>query len=309
MIKYRASSRNEYSLYAEKMRATEGSFHKYSWKPDSKQAKLGEILKDFTKEAQSYDITLQFRGELPERKALLDRLRNDFENDVVTKKPGRMYFGDYWIDGYCVESETGVSKIKNTWSQNDIIFYCPYPFWCREKKISFYASTQSIVDEGTKEENDNMIDNSVLDPDYKCDYPRKYQTRYRPAKKRYLRDYKYDYYHNHQLARLDNDHFAETDFKMFIYGPCTEPKIWIGDHLYHMAATLYGSEYIVIDSRKRTIVKYARNGVQENLFNKRDKENYIFKKIPNGKSAVKWNATFPFDVILFQERSEPPWSY
>lgn len=134
MIKYRASSRNEYSLYAEKMRATEGSFHKYSWKPDSKQAKLGEILKDFTKEAQSYDITLQFRGELPERKALLDRLRNDFENDVVTKKPGRMYFGDYWIDGYCVESETGVSKIKNTWSQNDIIFYCPYPFGAAKKR-------------------------------------------------------------------------------------------------------------------------------------------------------------------------------
>lgn len=143
----------------------------------------------------------------------------------------------------------------------------------------------------------------------KCDYPRKYQTRYRPAKKRYLRDYRYDYYHNHQRAQLNNDHFAETDFRMLIYGPCTEPKIWIGDHLYHMAATLYDSEYIVIDSRKRTIVKYARNGVQENLFNKRDKENYIFKKIPNGKSAVKWNATFPFDVILFQERSEPPWSY
>lgn len=168
-------------------------------------------------------------------------------------------------------------------------------------------SPQSVIDENVKEESDNIIGNSVLDPDYKHDYPRKYQTRYRPAKKRYLRDYKYDYYHNHQLARLDNDHFVESGFKMTIYGPCTEPKIWIGDHLYHVAVTLYDSEYLVIDSRERTVVRYARNGVQENCFGKRDNKNYVFQKIPPGKNAVKWNATYSFDLALYQERSEPPW--
>ena len=130
----------------------------------------------------------------------------------------------------------------------------------------------------------------------------KYQTRYSGTKTVFARYDKYDYYHNHQLARLDNNHFVESGFKLTIYGPCTEPKIWIGDHLYHVAVTLYDSEYLVIDSRERTVVRYARNGVQENCFGKRDNKNYVFQKIPPGKNAVKWNATYSFDLTLYQEK-------
>ena len=37
MIKYKASSGNEYDLYAQEMRVSEGNFHKYSWKPSSEK--------------------------------------------------------------------------------------------------------------------------------------------------------------------------------------------------------------------------------------------------------------------------------
>ena len=49
--------------------------------------------------------------------------------------------------------------------------------------------------------------------------------------------------------------------------------------MYSVSTTLYDSEYMVIDSRGRTVTRYARNGVQENLFNARDKENNVFEKL------------------------------
>ena len=229
------------------------------------------------------------------------------EKDIIHNIPGTLFVNDYFIKCYIIGSKKNNYLRTTRYLENELTIMAPYPFWCHEKEYHFYMSPQSVIDENVKEESDNIIGNSVLDPDYKHDYPRKYQTRYRPAKKRYLRDYKYDYYHNHQLARLDNDHFVESGFKMTIYGPCTEPKIWISDHLYHVAVTLYDSEYLVIDSRERTVVRYARNGVQENCFGKRDNKNYVFQKIPPGKNAVKWNATYSFDLTLYQERSEPPW--
>lgn len=308
MIKYKASSGNEYDLYSAKMQAMEGSFHKYSWQPDSKKKKYGEITKDFVKEAQNYEISLQFRGGLAERKKYLNKLRNDFENDVLSKKPGRMYYGDYWIEGYCIESETGVSKIKTTWSQNDIGFYCPYPFWCKEKNFTFKQSEKQVADTIEKEEISDILDSASQNPDYPWDYKRGFKSKYKPAKKRYLRDYSYDFYSDHTIRKIDNDHFAESAFKMIIYGPCTHPFIQIGNHIYEVNTTLYDSEYLVIDSRERTVIKYTRYGATENLFNARSREHYLFQPIPAGKSLVKWNATYPFDLILYQERSEPPWS-
>ena len=95
---------------------------------------------------------------------------------------------------------------------------------------------------------------------------------------------------------------------MIVYGPCTHPEIRIGDNIYRVETTLYDSEYLVINSIKRTVIKYGRNGVTENLFNARDKYNCVFERIPAGNSTVKWNAQYSFDVILFQRRSEPLWT-
>ena len=35
----------------------------------------------------------------------------------------------------------------------------------------------------------------------------------------------------------------------------------------------------------------------------------LFKKIPNENNVVSWNTSFGFDVTLFQERSEPKWTF
>lgn len=158
-----------------------------------------------------------------------------------------------------------------------------------------------------REEIDSVLDNSEVTPDYPYEYTYGFVTKYKPAAKKVLYDYKYDYFWNHTIGKLDNDHFAGSDFKIIVYGPCTHPEIRIGENIYRVSATLSDGEYMVIDSRNRTVVKYAINGIVENKFNSRDKENNVFKKIPPGKNSVKWNAQYPFDVILFQERSMPKW--
>lgn len=280
----------------------------YSWDYSSITRRRRGQITAFAKGITAFTLLLGVNGynEKVYRDAI-DHFCEVTEYDLLNLTPGRLYVGEFYINCYIKSSkktdwEWGIETLDN-----EIEVIADYPYWCREKEYHFYMSSQSVIDESAKEENDNIIRFASLEQDYKHDYPKRYQTRYRPAKKRYLRDYKYDYYHNHQLARLDNDHFVESGFKMTIYGPCTDPKIWIGDHLYHVAVTLYDSEYLVIDSRERTVVRYARNGVQENCFGKRDNKNYVFQKIPPGKNAVKWNATYSFDLTLYQERSEPPW--
>ena len=108
---------------------------------------------------------------------------------------------------------------------------------------------------------------------------------------------------------MNNDHYGECDFKMIIYGPCTNPVIRINGHAYEVAAALYAGEYILIDSRDHTVYRYLIDGRKQNLFNQRNKESDLFQKVPAGRCAVLWNAAaFGFDLILFQERSEPAWN-
>lgn len=231
-----------------------------------------------------------------------------FEKDVLQESPGRLYIGEYYLECYIMGCKKTDYLQSRRMYKAELSILPVYPFWCRERLNHFYASVEQIEKTGYRQGVPNLSEMTELTPDYPRDYKYGYITHYKSAKRRYLRDYQYDYYRNHAVGRLNNDHFAESAFRIIVYGPCTRPEIRVGGNIYKVATTLYDSEYMVIDSRERTIIKYARNGVQENLFNARDKINYIFQRIPPGKITVKWNALYPFDIILYQERSEPLWT-
>lgn len=310
MIKYKASSGNEYDLYAQEMRASEGNFHKYSWKPSSEKEKIGERLKEFTKEAQNYKIVLQFRGGLEERKSLLDRLRKDFENDVMGKRPGRIYFGEYYIEGYCIESETGVSSIKNTWSQNTINFYCPNPFWRRETTYHYLPQQKPVEGDvqnpdisGEKMEGE-LLEHGAVVKDFPFDFlkPSNLKITYP------LFGFPFDLVGTHGRRTLNNEAFTDTDFVMTIYGFVDNPNIQIAGHPYTVYATIYEGERLIIDSAAGTVKKIGRLGEETNLYNARRKDYSVFQKIPPGVQTVSWPGTYGVDIILYDERSEPKWS-
>ncbi|MGC4018948.1 MAG: hypothetical protein QM793_06795 [Muricomes sp.] len=277
----------------------------YLWKYDMRAESIVKFKRETTEKSLPVVIYCESEEEgIATRNVLLETS----EKDVLSKTPGTLYIGDYYLKCYIIGSKKASYLQDKRYMTTVFTLVTDHPFWCRDKTYSFYASTEQIVDNQNREEIGSILDGVDLSPEYPRDYPYGYITKYKPAKRRYLRDYAYDYYRNHTIGKLDNDHFASSAFRLIIYGPCSHPEIRIGDNLYRVSAVLYDSEYLVIDSRERTIVKYGRNGVQTNMFNARDKENYIFEKIPAGKQAVKWNAQYAFDVVLYQERSEPAWS-
>lgn len=276
-IKYVSSNGKEYDLIGEKMRITSGNFHSYEWNEDASETENGSVVYGFKKGPATISLVWTFRGALADRKERIDDLTDSFEHDIVNLTPGRFWYGEYYIDGYVKKGSTGVSGTWNNWTEVNTDIYCPYPYWIREQKRSFYPDSRN---EGEAYE--------YLDFPY---------------------DYTYDYSRPKKGAQnWIIDHFTKSNFQMIIYGPCTNPRITINNHVYQVLDTLEGAEYIVIDSRYKTIDKHLSNGTVQNIFWKRAKESSIFEPLPYGELLINWNAEFGFDITAYRERSVPEWT-
>lgn len=276
-IKYVCSNGEEYNLIGDKMRATSGYFHAYEWKPNTTEREMGVTVNAFAKEPVTYDITLTVRGEEKERKQILNKLTNAFEYDVVNLTPGRIYYGEYYIDGYVKKSSNEVSSENNSRTDCKIEIYCPYPFWSMEQQESFYP------DSANKGKPYTFLDYPIM---YNYDYSRK-------------------------SAGTQNwiiDHFRDNNFEMVIYGPCADPRILINGYPYQIYETLEAGEYILIASREKTITKHLRNGTVQNIFAKRAKDKSVFALIPSGVLTLNWSGEFGFDIKVYKERSVPEWN-
>lgn len=276
-IKYVCSNEEEYNLIGDKMRATSGYFHAYEWTPNTTDKEMGVTVNAFAKEPVTYDITLTVRGKEKERKQILNKLTNAFEYDVVNLTPGRIYYGEYYIDGYVKKSSNEVSSENNSRTDCKIEIYCPYPFWSMEQQESFYPDS---TNKGK--------------PYTFLDYPITYN---------------YDY--SRKSAGTQNwiiDHFRDNNFEMVIYGPCADPRILINGYPYQIYETLEAGEYILITSREKTITKHLRNGTVQNIFAKRAKDKSVFALIPSGVLTLNWSGEFGFDIKVYKERSVPEWN-
>ena len=201
------------------------------------------------------------------------------ETDVTAGVQGKLYIGEYYLLCNVISSDKTFWKESFAGMENAVKLLVPYPFWCHEVEKSFVKSS---VGTGHHEKTG------------KLSYPYRYPYRYPMSQ---------------DAAFVINDHYAACDFKMIIYGPCTNPSILINGHLYEVTATLYTGEYILIDSRDNTVVRYLNDGRTENLYNWRNKASSLFEKIPSGQCSVLWNTdAFGFDIVLFQERGEPKWN-
>lgn len=219
-----------------------------------------------------YSLTINFRGPLEKRKAVLNNLTNEFENDIINRIPGTIIYGDYSIKGFITESETGISETKNTWSQKKVQLYCPYPWWIREK-LNMYPPFE------------NSSGNN----------------------KRYPGMYPHRYANGLSGAYLINEHFTDSNFLLRIYGPVVNPQVFIGEYPYLIYTILEQGEYLEINSRDQTVIKYLLSGYQANIYHSRAKRKSVFRKIPPGRQIVSWTGKFPLDIVLYEERSEPKW--
>ena len=124
----------------------------------------------------------------------------------------------------------------------------------------------------------------------------------------YPHDYSYDYTVSDIGSQIWNiDHVVACPFLLTIYGPVTDPRILIDGRVIEVYTTLESNEYLILDSRDHTIIKYLSNGTTQNLYNNRYMEESVFDPIGPGPVYVTWTGTFGFDITAYIERNEPRW--
>lgn len=258
-----------------------GDLLNYSWSYDTSNNRITNVRREAGERPFKVGLIPDWSLPYEEKRAALkeaaERFYNIVEYDVVNDSDGR------------IESDTGsyfpcrimVSE-KNDWENPK-----PYMFydvtavsgknaWITEYSKSFYASAAS-------EEQADFLD---FPYDYEYDYARQATGR----------------------GMLNIDHVSESLFKLTIFGECTNPRIMIAGHPYQVYTSLGADEYLIIDARKNTVIKYLSNGAQQDIYDLRGKEQSAFEPVPPGNVQVSWDGSFGFDITLYLERSEPKWS-
>lgn len=201
---------------------------------------------------------------------LYNSLFETFEIDVLAQSPGKFYIGDYYFTGFVSES----AKSSYSSSQNlltlDLTIISDTNIWTRETSYSF------------------LKDQLISGHGYVYGYPYNYAS---SANKSF-----------------SNDSLADSNFKLTIYGAASSPSVYLGGHLYSIETDIESNEYLVIDSKNKTAQKVQADGTRVSVLAYRDRDNYIFQKIPTDLVSVSWNNNFGFDITIFDERSEPKWS-
>lgn len=275
VIKYINSSGREANLLDEKVRINEGNFHVRSWNVKTSQLPRGVKILSFDKNAVSYPVKVEIRGDLEDRKKILDEFNDIFDYDIEHEEPGRLYFNESYIRCFAVSSDSHPSENIGR-SEADITFYAPYPFWIKEVKKSFIPT-----------ESDD-------------------------AQSVYPKIYPYTYSLSSKQQNLLIDHYTDSDFQMVVYGPTETVNIEIAGHPYRVDYPVRAGECMIIDSRKnldpdkRCYLIHA-DGTNENVFNYRNSEKSIFRKLPPGLIPVYYSRNHGLDITAFIERGEPRW--
>ena len=248
--------------------------HDYQWDVVQKNGKISGFRRAVVQKKLPVVI---FCTTVDAGLAARNRLVEVAEKDILASQPGRLIIGDYYFKCYISKSQKDGYLFSRRKMEATLTITTDEPFWVRE--ISYYFRDSGSGDAGS----------ATAGFDYSFDYP-------------------VDYVCGFANGELTNPGFAAANFRMTIYGPCTNPTVYVGGHEYTVAATLAESEYLTIDSISKTIIKTAADGAKTNLFHHRGRSSYIFEKIPSGGNVLARNGDFNVDLVLLEERSEPKWT-
>lgn len=243
--------------------------HDFAWSATSKNDRISAFKKGVVKKTIPVQIAC---GSEEEGLKARNRLFEIMEKDVLAMQHGKFILNGYYLKCYVVGSKKK-EYLKNKSMMNvSLSVQTDYPMWVKETTTTFGY--------GQGHQGTNL--------DFNNDFP-------------------YDYTSNLLGQELNNTGFVPVEFRMNIYGPCIDPKVTIAGHDYEVTKEFLVNEYLTIDSREKTIVLTHVDGTKENCFNLRNRESYIFEKIPVGMNTVSNNGDFKFDVTILEERGEPKW--
>lgn len=247
--------------------------HNYDWKATSK----GNRISALTRQVSTRKLPVIILCDTAEKGIQArNRLLEVVEKDVLAMKHGQVIIGDYYFKCFVTKSQKEDYLTSKKYMTLDLTLTSDFPYWVKESTTEFRpGSTGSGEGVG-------------IGLDFPYDFP-------------------YDYFSTMASNTLFNSGFVPSNFRLMVYGPCSNPSITIGGHTYQVNCDIEQGEYLTIDSTTKKIQLTKIDGTLVNQFNNRNKTSYIFEKIPVGNSAVSWSGSYDFDLILMEERSEPKW--
>jgi len=245
----------------------------YEWSYDSLITQSGTKITRLYRGLVQRVINLHVRGrDENDFKAKLNALTDCFDFDIANNKTGKLYVNGAYLSCYISASTKTNYWVTQGSCDISLTVLSPYPSWIVEENAirSTGQGGQSPVSLG---------------------YPHGYP-------------YGYTLYYFRRVVK--NDGIVPADFKMTIYGPCTNPSVTIAGHLYKMNITLANGEHVEIDSKEKTIYQVSGT-TRANVFNKRYKASSIFEKIPVSSegSVMSTSDDFNVSIFVYAERSEP----
>ena len=247
-------------------------FASHTWDFETEDSTGVERIKKKKKKLQKQSFLMRVNAGLMSHDDAYNKLINAFETDIIAEIPGKVYVDDQYLECYIYEMSADVIVDGLGSSIHSFKIMPSYPFWVSES--SYHFNSTGIVS------NDN---------------------------KSYVGKYGYRYAGGLNSSYIINPHFADSNFKMIIYGPITNPQVTIGKNQHLVYITLEEGEYLEIDSRTGTLVKVLQNGERVNAFHNRQKGKTFFKKIASGRQNISFSNAMIFDLFIYEERSEPKW--
>lgn len=262
------------SDFSVRIRKKTAGFYNFEYSLDVTKLASGVRVNRLTREAAQYEMTVDFTGPPALRAEKLEEFFELTNYDVEMLKPGRLTVGDQYIDCFIIKSEVERYDDRHRTLGKKCTVYAPYPYWIEDRKLTFKK---------IEVEQSSGID---LPLDFSFDLGKAERG----------------------MDRIENRHYIPTSFLMIFYGPCVNPSVTIGGHLYKVNITLSSGEYLQIDSINKRVIRHTSAGGDVSEYNKREKSQSVFEPIQPGRQTLVWSGAFSFDLILHQERSELKWT-
>lgn len=246
--------------------------HDYTWNVTKKNNRISGF--DYGIGTRKLPVTIICDTESKGIEAR-NKLFEVVEKDVLAKEHGKIVLGDYYFRCFVTKSQKKDYLLTGRHMKATLTLTTDFPYWIKESTFMFPAAAK------------NRSGNTFLD--YSFDYP-------------------VDFTAGVTANDMANEGFVGSNFRMVFYGPCSNPTVYIGGHKYQVNCDVGTAEYLTVDSVKKKIILTQNDGTEISKFSDRNRDDYIFEKIPSGNNDVSWDGAFGFDVTLLEERSEPKWT-
>lgn len=233
---------------------------------------LGRV-KRFFKDTQEASLTLSIMTETAEEfNQVMYNIHRTFDRDIRQLKPGKLWWNGFYKEVFAVETSQEDFEELFEAVEREVTFLSVYPYWVKTHRNQYLDLSANV---------------GSLDYDFDYD------------------DFDYDM--EELIEVIENDCIDKANFQLTFYGPCLNPSVTIGDHLYELLTDLEDGEYATVNSLTKKILQYDIYGNVENIFHLRSRDSYIFELIPEGVTAISRDKNLKVDITLFDERGEPEW--